>query len=99
MEKSVKLIIKGFVQGVGFRWFVERTARGLGLKGFVRNLPGGSVEVRAKGTESGLNELIKAIYDGPGSVTGMEKEWGIEIEASNFYIKFRETGYVRETGY
>lgn len=88
MEKSVKLVIKGFVQGVGFRWFVERTARGLGLKGFVRNLPGGSVEVRAKGAESKLNELIKAIYDGPGNVTVMETEWDVEVEAPNFYIKF-----------
>ncbi|MFH1958445.1 MAG: acylphosphatase [bacterium] len=84
----MKLIIKGFVQGVGFRWFVASAARGLGLKGFVRNLPGGSVEVRAKGPEGGLNELIKAIYDGPGRVTGMETEWGIEVEDSNFYIRF-----------
>jgi len=88
MEKSVELIIKGFVQGVGFRWFIERTARGLGLVGFVRNLPGGSVDVRAKGAEGKLNELIKAIYDGPGSVTGMETEWGVEVTADNFYIRF-----------
>ena len=88
MEKSVKLIIKGFVQGVGFRWFVEKTARGMGLVGFVRNLSGGSVEVRAKGAEGKLNELIKAIYDGPGNVTVMETEWGVEVTADNFYIRF-----------
>jgi acylphosphatase len=51
--------VTGMVQGVGFRWFVRERARRLGLKGWVRNLPDGSVEVAASG-ELGQLELLKA---------------------------------------
>ena len=50
--------VTGMVQGVGFRWFVRERARRLGLKGWVRNLPDGSVEVAASG-DPGQIELLK----------------------------------------
>jgi acylphosphatase len=53
------------VQGVGFRWYVARHARGLGLLGYARNLPDGSVEVVADGSEEALIELERLLHSGP----------------------------------
>lgn len=53
------------VQGVGFRWYVKRRAERLGLKGWVRNLPGGQVEVVAEGSEEALRELEEVLKKGP----------------------------------
>ncbi len=53
------------VQGVGFRWYVKRRADRLGLKGWVRNLPAGQVEVVAKGSEEALTELEELLKKGP----------------------------------
>ncbi len=50
-------IVKGRVQGVGFRWFVNREAGARGLKGWVRNTDGGEVEVMVEGSEEKLDEL------------------------------------------
>ena len=57
--------ISGRVQGVGFRWFVREEARRLGLSGWVMNLPGGEVEVRAGGESSSLQRLRRALEVGP----------------------------------
>ncbi len=61
--------ISGRVQGVGFRWFVREEARRLGLSGWVMNLPGGEVEVRAGGEGWSLQRLRRALEVGP---TGAE---------------------------
>ncbi len=53
------------VQGVGFRYFVMRTARGLGLKGWVRNRSDGSVETVLEGEEKAIQTAIKACHIGP----------------------------------
>lgn len=66
---SFHVRISGRVQGVGFRWFVREEARRLGLSGWVTNLPGGDVEVRAGGTASSLDRLRRALEVGP---TGAE---------------------------
>lgn len=58
-------IVKGRVQGVGYRYFVYDIAQQLGLKGFVRNLRSGDVEVQAEGPEEALQKLIKALWRGP----------------------------------
>lgn len=57
--------VNGRVQGVGFRWFVEREARSLGLSGWVRNRADGSVEVLAAGTNEQLNRLYDVLKQGP----------------------------------
>lgn len=59
--KAVHLQYRGRVQGVGFRFTVLTIARPLRITGYVRNMPDGSVEIRAEGPESDLNELIKLI--------------------------------------
>ncbi len=64
---TTRFQVFGMVQGVGFRWFVARHARSLGLTGFVRNLPNGSVEVLVDGPEEALPALERLLRTGPGS--------------------------------
>ncbi len=58
-------IVRGRVQGVGFRYFVARQARALALVGWVRNLPDGSVEATAAGSEAALKSFERALREGP----------------------------------
>ncbi len=60
-----RFIVRGRVQGVGFRWFVEREASTLGIKGWVRNNHDGSVEVLASGSREQLNSLRSRLQQGP----------------------------------
>ena len=60
-----KYLIRGEVQGVGFRYFVLRRARALGLAGWTRNLPDGRVEVVARGTVELLGQLEAVLEAGP----------------------------------
>jgi acylphosphatase len=57
-------LVKGRVQGVGYRWFVQREAAEIGLRGWVRNTPDGHVEVLAAGEPEQLEDLIKALGQG-----------------------------------
>uniref|UniRef100_B3EK14 acylphosphatase n=1 Tax=Chlorobium phaeobacteroides (strain BS1) TaxID=331678 RepID=B3EK14_CHLPB len=65
MEKRVLATVYGLVQGVGFRMFVKRRASQTGLKGTVRNMPNGTVEIDAQGPEGLVNELLKNVRTGP----------------------------------
>jgi acylphosphatase len=60
-----RFIVRGRVQGVGFRWFVEREAHLLGIAGWVRNNPDSSVEVLAIGTRDQLAGLHSRLREGP----------------------------------
>lgn len=62
---TVKFLVSGMVQGVGFRWFVARHARTLGLTGYARNLPDGRVEVVVSGPEEAVPALEQALRAGP----------------------------------
>jgi acylphosphatase len=57
-------VVRGRVQGVGFRWLVHREAGSRGLKGWVRNTDGGEVEVMVSGSEDKLAELRKVLERG-----------------------------------
>jgi acylphosphatase len=57
--------VHGRVQGVGFRWFVEREAHVLGIAGWVRNNSDGAVEVFAQGTTDQLSGLRQRLQQGP----------------------------------
>ncbi len=57
-------VVKGRVQGVGFRWFVHREAAEIGLRGWVRNTEDGHVEVLAAGTAEELQRLRAALGKG-----------------------------------
>ncbi|MGA7295007.1 MAG: acylphosphatase [Terriglobales bacterium] len=60
-----RFFVRGRVQGVGFRWFVEREAHILQISGWVRNNPDGSVEILAMGTRDQLAGLRSRLQDGP----------------------------------
>ena len=60
-----RFLVRGRVQGVGFRWFVEREAHILGIAGWVRNNADGTVEILAQGTGDQLSGLHARLRQGP----------------------------------
>ena len=60
-----QFVVRGRVQGVGFRWFVEREAKTLGISGWVRNNSDGSVQVLATGARDQLSALRSRLQQGP----------------------------------
>ncbi len=71
------LLISGRVQGVGFRFGAAKVARDLGLRGWVRNLPDGRVEIMAEGERAKLQALRDWTAQGPplAKVTEVREEW------------------------
>ncbi|MGA2631643.1 MAG: acylphosphatase [Terriglobia bacterium] len=65
MASARKYIISGRVQGVGYRFFAERVANQLGLRGYVKNLWDGNVEAYAIGEEAQLEEFRRRLAEGP----------------------------------
>ena len=67
--------VRGRVQGVGYRFFAQHAAVGLGLTGYVRNLDDGRVEVYAVGPADKLDELAGMLHGGPrwSDVRGVEE--------------------------
>lgn len=84
-------IVTGIVQGVNFRWFTQRRAADLGLVGYVRNRPDGSVEFVAEGRRDALEQLLDVVRVGPASavVENVEVQWGTPTgEYHRFEIRF-----------
>ncbi len=78
-EASLRVVVRGRVQGVGYRDFVYMRARFLGLRGYVRNLPDiRSVEVVAEGDRASLEQLLDYLREGPrgARVDGLDVSWG-----------------------
>ena len=91
MTHGLRLVIRGRVQGVGFRHFVSRQAGALGIAGWVRNRPDGAVEVEAEGPKPDLERLVTALSRGPAGarVSAVEQEWS---EREPGHRGFRITG-------
>jgi len=83
--------VRGRVQGVGFRWFVEREAQTLGIAGWVRNRSDGTVEVLAQGTREQLFSLRSKLQQGPRAsrVDDVEE---VESEVQHDMKSFRIEG-------
>lgn len=70
-----RYLVSGLVQGVGFRWTVQRVARSLGITGSVRNRTDGSVEIKAHGAPDALDRLHGALRTRmPGRVDAVREE-------------------------
>jgi acylphosphatase len=65
MSAAIRAIVRGRVQGVGFRWFVVREARRLDVRGYARNLDDGGVEVVAVGDAAAVERLRARLQAGP----------------------------------
>jgi acylphosphatase len=65
MEISKRILLRGRVQGVGFRHFTRKTAEQLGVTGWVKNLPDGGVLAVVQGTPSQVNAMIARLKEGP----------------------------------
>ena len=83
-----RYFIQGRVQGVGFRWFVERHANSIGVRGYTSNLDDGRVEVYAIGTKGQLDQLSGYLWKGPpmSDVRGVEEQEAAVEKISGFRI-------------
>jgi acylphosphatase len=84
-----KFYISGQVQGVGYRYFAQRAARDLGLRGWARNLDDGRVEVLAIGTSRQLEDFEGELRVGPphANVRGVAVEDAAEVRVEGFHIR------------
>jgi acylphosphatase len=88
---SLQATVRGHVQGVFYRAFVESRALELRLTGYVRNLPDNRVEIVAEGEKINLKKLAALLKKGPPAsrVEGIEITWGIYAgEFSQFAVKY-----------
>lgn len=88
-EAAIRAVVRGRVQGVGFRDYVETRARMLRLTGYVRNMEDHrSVEVVAEGPRESLAQLIRHLHEGPrmSRVDRVDVEWG---EPAGGFTDFR----------
>jgi acylphosphatase len=78
VNERLEIKVFGRVQGVAFRWYTQHQARALGLTGWVRNLPDGSVRIQAEGPRDGLQQLADWAARGPdrARVDRCELFWG-----------------------
>jgi acylphosphatase len=86
---AYRYLVRGRVQGVGYRYFVLREAEGLGVSGFARNLPDGSVEVVAEGEDGVLRQLEDRLRHGPSfaQVAGVERAEVPARGGAGFHIR------------
>lgn len=90
MTTGAAITVVGLVQGVGFRWFTQKRATELGLKGFVKNLDDGNVYIEVEGERRQIDSLIEKLHQGPAfsrvkDVLTTWTEYSNRFE--NFYIQ------------
>lgn len=88
----IRVNVQGRVQGVSFRYYTQRQASSLGLTGWVRNEPDGSVEVLAEGNKAAISRLIDFLKVGPRSanVRNINVSWSTHNqEFDSFDIRWR----------
>lgn len=75
--KTLHVIVEGTVQGVGFRYYIQSLAHSLGIRGFVKNLLSGTVEIEAEGEQEVLKEMLRKIRSGEmsGYISAMDIVW------------------------
>ncbi len=84
---AARVFVSGFIQGVGYRQFVKKISRQIGLNGWVRNLPDGRVEALFSGSKDKIEKAIEQCWKGPflSEVKSVDVEW-LGDKESNFTI-------------
>lgn len=83
--------VRGSVQGVNFRFYTRRQARGLGLTGYVENRSDGSVHVIAQGEHGALLALLEWLRSGPSmaEVSGVDVQWAVPtVRYAGFEVRY-----------
>jgi acylphosphatase len=88
MGKQARITVRGIVQGVAFRAYTRAEAEKLGLRGYVRNCPDGSVEIVAEGADRPLEELIAWARRGPPAAVVQAADVSY-LEATNAFSDFK----------
>lgn len=91
MMRQAKIVVSGVVQGVFYRYSTKRRADELGLRGAVKNLPDGGVEIVCEGDEGNILKLIEWCKQGPRGaiVDRVDVEWKEAISGfKNFSIQY-----------
>ena len=84
---TLKITVKGRVQGVGYRWFARENAQDLSLYGYVKNLPDGNVEVLAQGEPEKVWKLTKLLREGPSFSNVIDLDI-TELSSDQIYTSF-----------
>ncbi len=90
-NEELHALVRGRVQGVGFRYFVIEKALSMGLRGYARNTDDGSVEVLAQGPRPTLENLLTLLRRGPGAahVHDVDVAWSEpSTHLSGFHVRF-----------
>ena len=84
---ALHAVVRGLVQGVGFRFYVLQQAKALGLSGWVRNCADGSVELSAEGDRAALEALLTAVQTGPrgARVDNVDPDWPLDGSSSDAF--------------
>lgn len=87
---TFEFIVSGIVQGVGYRYYTLRMAERLGIRGWVRNLPNGEVQVVASADDGALEQFEQLLLEGPrmSRVTGVQRLPAPDEEHHGFSVRY-----------
>ena len=84
MNTRAHIIVHGIVQGVFFRYRTQKEAQGLGLTGWVRNLPDGTVEIICEGEKEAVEKLVRWTHTGPSGAFVEQADVSFEEHTGRF---------------
>jgi acylphosphatase len=90
-RQRVNVLVRGRVQGVGFRWWIRARALELGLAGYARNTSDGRVEVVAEGARTDLDRLLELLEEDPS--TARRPGWVVSLSAPQWGAPRGEQGF------
>ena len=93
-KKRIEAIVRGRVQGVSFRYYTQKEAQRLGITGWIRNQPDGSVMTIAEGEEPVLTAFVQFLHHGPPAARVSDVNWSWQ-EATGEFRAFEVSYFYR----